>query len=403
MRSAGCRAVRGRLKAICTVAIPSSAALVAAGCATEPMADTIEVAGDTTVVVSRSPAAWGAERTAHFDLVLGSPDASDEYVFGRLEPLAPTPDAGVVVYDQMYNRISRFGADGSFMGFIGQGGQGPGEYDAVVDLAVTSTGVIAVQLYDGRILLYDTDGTYRTEWRTQHRFAIGRSLATSRDSLLVLRLARPAHRFIAMTLDGEVVDLLDLPATPWDDEVGRGQADIAPGRFDIWSPSHFGIAAVGSRLAFQVVDSTGSVRRVERDDYPRVGLLPSERADWEAQNEFLRRRAGAPDRFPPVPDFKPTIRGVFAAPGGDVWVHVATESSGPDPGHVESVAGLRATPQWLEPLRMEVFTRQGDYLGRVVGPPGVDVRAVSHGVIWGYRNGEFGEQHIVRLRVDDPS
>jgi hypothetical protein len=192
----------------------------------------------------------------------------------------------------------------------------------------------------------------------------------------------------------------DLP-TPWDDEVARGQTDIAPSRVSLWSPADFGVTVVSSRLAFQKVSPSGEVLRVEREFDP-VSFLPEERTDWEAQNEFLRRRSGDGSRFPPVPDHKPVVRGVFTPPSGEIWIQVSTRSLGPDPGHVEVVAGLRATPEWLEPLRMEVFAPSGAYLGTIVGPAGIDVRAVRDGKIWGYRNGPLGEQYIVRLRVDGP-
>lgn len=371
------------------------------GCGTDPKADTVLVEGDTTSVASRAPADWQEPLEASIDLVIGGPEASDEYIFGRLDPIAVASNGGVIVYDQMYNRISSFGSDGSFTGFIGSGGQGPGEYNAVVDLAVSPTGNVVAQLYDGRILTYSDDGTYLSEWRTDRRLAMGRSLTFGADSALVLKLRGPPSGFVRVSPSGEVVDSLRMPPTPWDDEIGRGQSDITPSRFSVWSPADFGVTAIGSRLAFQLVEPSGAVHRVERAHDP-VPFLSAERLDWETQNEFLRRRAGDPDRFPPVPESKPVIRGVFTPPSGEIWVQVSTESLGPDPGHVEYVAGLRATPEWLEPLRMEVFTRNGDYLGSVGGPAGLDVRVVDDGVIWGYRNGELGEQHIVRLRVEGP-
>jgi hypothetical protein len=307
----------------------------------------------------------------------------------------------------MYNRISRFGPDGVFAGFVGAAGQGPGEYDAVVALAVTPSGTLMAQLYEGRIISYSHDGEYLAEWRSDRRLAQDRSLTPIHDSLLVLKVVVPdadrasplRHRFLRMTEAGVVVDSFPDLSTPWDDEVVWGPSDIVPSRTSLWSPADFGIAVVGSRLAYQTASPNGEVLRVERAFEP-VAFLPEERTDWEAQNELLRQRAGDPTRFPPVPGHKPVVRGVFTPPSGEVWVQVSTPSVGPDPGHVAVVAGLRATPEWLEPLRMEVFTASGAYLGTVVGPAGIDVRAVSDGVIWGYRNGTLGEQHIVRLRVD---
>lgn len=369
------------------------------GCSSEPSNDTVEVVGDTTTVVSRGPSAWGDDLIASIDLVIGGADAADEYVFGRLEPMTLTADGGVIVYDQMYNRVSRYAADGSFVGHVGGGGQGPGEYEAVVDLAVSPSGDLVVQLYEGRVLWYDTQGLYKAEWRAGRPLAIGRSLTPLGDSLVALKLSRSLVDFAMYTAAGEMVDSVGLPPTPWDDEVGVGQSSITPSRFDLWSPAGFGLSAIGSRLAFQTVEANGQVLRVERAQR-KVSFLDAERGDWEAQNEFLRQRTRDPDRFPPVPEFKPVIRAVFTPRSGEVWVQVATHSIGPDPGHVEIVAGLRATPEWLEPLRMEVFSQTGEYLGSVLGPAGIDVRAIGDGTIWGYRNGEFGEQHIVRLRTD---
>ena len=393
----------GRLQLRPARALACAASIVLCGCAAEDGVDVEEQAGDTTSVVSRAGPSWASDRLASIDLVIGAADGADEYTFGRLEPIALTSDAGVVVYDQMYNRISRFGADGEFRGFIGSSGQGPGEYDAVVGLAWNAE-TLFVQLYDGRILLYSSDGAYLSEWRAGRPLAQDHALTPVRDSLLVLKTtgrAEPEAAFLVVSARGEVLDSVPWVATPWDHEVGRGQSDITPSRSSIWSPADFGVSVVGSRLAFQKLDPQGSVLRLLRD-YEPATFLADERADWEAQNRFLRQRSGDPSRFPPVPDHKPVVRRVFSPPSGEIWLLVATPSIGPDPGHIEVMGGLRTTPEWLEPLRMEVFGPNGDYLGAVTGPPGLDVRAVGDGVIWAYRNGALGEQHIVRLRVERP-
>lgn len=371
------------------------------GCGAEARVDTAEILGDTTSMLSVADPVWSSDLTAAIDLVIGSDDGANELTFGRLDPIALTANDGVAVYDQMWNRISHFGPDGEFRGFVGSSGQGPGEFDAVVGLAASS-GTLFVQLYDGRVLLYSDDGAYLSEWRTNRQLAFDQALTPVGDSLLVLKTTgrdQGQASFLVVTRSGEVVDSVPWLATPWDDEVGSGQSDITPSRSSIWSPADFGVWVVGSRLAFQTLDPRGSVLRVLRDHEP-AGFLPDERADWEAQNRFLRERSGDPSRFPPVPDYKPVVRRIFSAPNGEIWLLVATESIGPDPGHIESIGGLRTTPEWLEPLRMEVFEPSGVYLGTVTGPPGLDVRAVGEGVIWAYRNGALGEQHLVRLRVE---
>lgn len=68
---------------------------------------------------------------------------------------------------------------------------------------------------------------------------------------------------------------------------------------------------------------------------------------------------------------------MFLPPTGDIWIQRSTTALGPDPGHVASVAGLRSTPEWLEPLRFDVFDSDGQLLYVMEGPPGVDVRAVT--------------------------
>ena len=44
----------------------------------------------------------------------------------------------------------------------------------------------------------------------------------------------------------------------------------------------------------------------------------------------------------------------------------------------------------------------GTYLGAVEGPPGIEVRAVTGDAIWGFVNGTYGEQYVVRLKIGAP-
>jgi hypothetical protein len=204
-----------------------------------------------------------------------------------------------------------------------------------------------------------------------------------------------AYEFYFLSPRGEVLDSVGPLRTPWDGEYKGGQSHFANCYVD-WSPRDFGVAAVSSRLAFQVFELNGGVVRVERRTVGPLYALP-EREVHQLQQEYLRRRSGQRSRYPDIPERKPPFGRVVLSRTGEIYFQLRTEAVGPDPARVPEIAGIRTTPAWLEPLALDAFDRAGRYLGRVEGPPGVVPMAASGDTLWGLTKGAFGETYVVRF------
>ena len=341
-----------------------------------------------------------ARLTVHHEIEGHGPD---EPYFARIEEVAVGDDGSLVVHDIMRGRVFSFRPNGELAGFVGRQGQGPGENTGVVGLAFTPEGDIVLASYDGRIQFFSPEGRLLREWRPPMRIKHYFPLTTYEKNELAIRVIDPdltktgRSLFLLTDYHGRVIDSIVTLPTPWDGEVGIGQSSLVPRRSLRWGKNG-PITGVGSRLAFQAQKLDGSVLRVEREATP-AAMLPEERKDWEIQNEFLRVRSGQPDRFPPAPEHKPILREIWPTETGQVWLECRTVATGPDPSLPDRIAGLRPTPRWLEPLRIEVFDLDGDYLGVIEGPAGIDVKAVGHGWLVGVTRDEHGVESLVRYRV----
>ena len=383
-----------------------AAALAYAGCEEGPSSATTEQRGDTLFVFANGPPTLPT-RVARVDLRVGALDGDPNLSFGRLEYLTVLPSGGFAMWDDHFMRVSRFDATGQFLGEYGRRGQGPGEFRYVFGLGGSPDGCVYLYASDGRVLRFGEDGDYTDEWRLDFRLSAGDPFVPLADSLLVLKILEQSGSlttpsifgFVTVDARGEDIDSTGPIPYPWSEEITRGYPGLASMPFLAWSPAGFYAAGVTGRFAVEVHPREGGVVRIERRVDP-VPFLKDEWQEWEEHNEFMRRRSGDPPRYPTTPEHKPPIRGVFLPPNGEIWIQRSTLSVGPDPGHLKSVAGLQTSPEWLEPLLFEVFEPNGTYLGAVEGPVGVDVRAVSENAIWGYVNGTYGEQYVVRLKID---
>jgi hypothetical protein len=392
----------GMLRAIVTCGL--LAGVACSGCGRPSGQDTVEVIGDTIVVRSVQSGLWGGTRTLREDLRIGSVDGPVELSFGEVLELALTQEGGVVFYDGYSSRVSVFSHQGAFLGYVGRRGQGPGEFTGVKGLVALPNGEMWIVTTRDKILLFSSAREYVDEWSVPRRIASDGGPVVLDDGRVALKILPKvgtpldqavAYEFYLLSPQGEVLDSAGPLSTPWDSEYEGDQSHFAS-RYVDWSPHDFGVAAVSSRLAFQVFEWNGGVVRVERPS-ERPPYAPDERQEHEAQQEFLRRRSGQPARFPRIPERKPAFGRVLLSRTGEIYFQMRTEASGRDPARVAQVAGLPTTPDWLEPLALEAFDRAGRYLGRVEGPSGVVPMAASGDTLWGLCKGSLGETYVVRF------
>lgn len=365
-----------------------------------------DTVGDTVFVTVRADTA--PTHSAEEDLRLGRFSAGPEEVqFGRVQTLHVDRAGRWLIYDALRQAVVRLTPDGVHLDEIGGAGQGPGEYQHIWGIATDRQGRIFLATSDARVLVYDEGGAYLDEWRTPRRIWPSNSISADEDGAVTVT-ARPAtddnargyrFRLYRFTASGELVDSI-TPHIPWEDEwqVGRGR----PVGVVAWGPAGFGVTAVTNRLGFEVFrPGRDTVYRVEQDATP-IPFSREERRENLEYSRFLIQRSRNPDAWPPPPEYKPLARGAVISETGEVWL-VRTRPARRNPNAVDSIMGLPAAPDWIQPFRAEVYSERGEYLATVSGPEGFRLLFARSDTLWGVQEGRAGEDNAVRLRVKPPA
>jgi hypothetical protein len=372
--------------------------LLACSAQDESAGSDTEVRGDTAIVRANGTGVWRRPKNLQEDLRITGPEGVG---FADPTDLAVGPDGSILASDMQADQVFRFSAAGDYLGKLGRSGSGPGEYRVVNGVAVRPDGRILVR-EPRKVLMFRPDGTYETEWPLASILMSDRAITPSPDGSLAMKILRSVSEpfrdvdlgFLLISPTGEVVDTLGSFPTPWDHESVSGQLTHVHRHVE-WSPDGYPVAAVSSRLAFQVFRPEG-ILRVERDA-ERVAFLPEERAEWEAYYRWLRERWGARGHYIlPTPELKPMFQSMGIARTGEVWFRRTVPSEQPAAHRVPMIAGLTTPPVWDEPLLLEVFSREGRYLGSIKGKSGINVRLLSGDTVWAYEVNDDGEKHIVR-------
>jgi hypothetical protein len=312
----------------------------------------------------------------------------------------------VYVYDEMLNRLGQFGPGGELVRRIGSSGRGPGEFTAVIGILGRPGGGVIVATYDSQLIEFDSDGELVSTTRLNVSMPHNRPLSFSDSgTLLIAYIQRPgsidgtpARIGLLEMGSGTQIDTVAPPAiSPWEHEATQGQDAVSYRQFVRWLPNRDAIVGIGSRSEVGILSPDGTLRVVQTG-YQPVRYLAAEEEDWERQNRFLRVRSGAPERFPPVPAYKPTIKTVIVSPTGEVWIVRPTRATGKDQSATGTIAGLPVTPRWFEPFHADVI--EDSVVTKCVhGPDDLRVLEVVGDTIWGLRQGSVGEPVLVRMEA----
>lgn len=386
-----------------------TAILPAVSCEAEPPPsveiDTVSF-GDTTWV-SHSGHVQATD-TLILDLQIGGLEGRDGFAFGDIQEIEPTQDGGVLVFDYFPKQVYKFGPDGHLQARIGGLGQGPGEYQMVNGLAVLNDGRIAVRS-TRKITLYTVGGDYLEDWPIRVGFLSDGMLTGERSGMVVMKVPMSDLRnpfpftkigFLRLDADGSVLDTLGPITTPWDDEAVNPHT-VYPNQHVLWNPMGYSVSAVSSRLAFQILHPEGRVILSQTPVEP-VPFRPDKRALWEEAMD--EHRIGEPmyaSHYPEVPEEKPVFHRLIVGKTGEIWLRMSTPS---DPDVMEAVRtfpGYPPSPQWKEPVFLAAFDSLGRFLKGVVGTSADEIQAAVGDTLWGIRTGDYDEEYVVRLLVEE--
>jgi hypothetical protein len=293
---------------------------------------------------------------------------SDSSGFRLMEDLAITGTAGEV--SELANpdglAVDR---NGRFIRTVGRDGAGPGEYRGA--LITTSDDQLLVQDPSlARLTVFDSAGTYLRSWRTVCCMIAPPTVDTSAGVAVLTDSDRPDHgiRFVRYTLDGSVIDTLELPRTGyamWQLKTGLGGwGAVIP-----FTPLRaFAIPPAGGILTGWPTDYTIILSRTGRDtalmfgrDWTPAPISVARReAAMRRYRDFVmqhRQNMGGVDqaeiehvfRIGDVPSMAPAFTGLAPDEAGNIWVQL-------DPGD-DSLHS-----------HFDLFSSEGIYLGPVRAP-----------------------------------
>ena len=333
-----------------------------AACAADPAPPTTqatEVIGDTTIVRSHGPGAWGAPATLVPEVSIGELEGPDEYLFGTVGSIAVNDDRTVYILDAQAQHIRVFDSTGTYIESLGRRGEGPGEL---------SHGEAIAQLPDGRLVVRDPGNSrvqvygpgpgktaewgYRatTDYTDEPMYtdARGRTLLVTRDQ------SREdfTWQLVFLGPDGTPLDTVPQPASDYD------PVPVSD-------------------------DERGFLREMITQQ------MRNTQPDWNWDG-------------PPIPDYKPPFLQLHPGRDGRIWVlpwpqwdFLESDERAPS----GTPAGPMMNLVWTS---YDVFEENGAFLGTVQVPEGfsaIPVPVFDGDHVWAVSRDELGVERVVRYRI----
>jgi hypothetical protein len=352
----------------------------------------VEINGTTRTVRTISGSVWGTPRHLEEISSIGVEEGADEYVLGRVVGLAARAGR-ILLINQKPIVVRVYDIGGEFLFNVGRRGSGPGEYLGPMGIAVRpDDGTIIVRDSAlSRLNLYSPEGRYLESWRLRTGISTYRPLIVTEQGTVFTEVRLPRQGSAAVipvgmaevTAAGTGTDTLRVPEPdrePWIIVFDTSEGPLAmPVPFSperVWAMSPVGemLSGMSDRYRVDVVREDGQRLRIERSCDPIPFL--EEEWQWYRDRVEARIRVSVPGwewRGPQIPTAKPFIRALAVDQSGRIWVvrpgpGRRLENGDPTP---ESALDYDRAPLWGETFFVDIFDRDGRYLGKVGLPNGV--------------------------------
>ena len=375
----------------------------------------------TALIVARLADSQTCEPAVE-EVRIGAMASGDHDEFVQIRAITADRSGTIYVLDQHPASIREYDREGSLVRWIGQEGQGPGEYRLPAGLSVVPDGQLAVwDRGNRRINVYDAEGKVERSIRVAGSAPyVQRAFQTDIVGSFYVRIfiERPRmaedgrhltaspYGYLQIDSDGVVIDTLAEPA-PEGPEVPEPMAILTHSGYrspfpseTIYALSPFGHFVTGSNhdYVFTIHDSNGSVE-IRREDFRRVPVARGEGAEWRERIAWAERRSGI--RFRPVPAWKPAYRNLLVDSDGRIWVHLYQRAVRRDAPIPEIVGGgSRPRIRWWEASVFDIYDSGGRFLRCIGFPDHSEVMASVGPWAWGVVRGPLAEEYVVRWRID---
>lgn len=379
-----------------------------------------ETIGDTTVVRTVSGSVWGEDVALVPETSIGEVEGPEEYLFGSVRAIAVDDDYSVYVLDGQARHVRVFDSAGTYVETLGRGGEGPGEFQVPIGIAVSNGRVLVRDPANGRVQVF-APGTGETEeWSYRPSpYYVNVPLYQDDRGRIYVDNTDEEQRFIVMGPDGTHIDTISPPEVPAgfdegeyvvsyeDERVSVARAvPFSPGWYwEIHSTGHF-LSALSTAYRIDLEQDSG-VLRIERV-YEPVGVSDEE---WDHHRQSIvagmrRFDSGWSWNGPGIPDHKPPFRGLNTGADGRIWVTLWTEGR-QVPNEEHDPADPESAPfTWVEPIRYDVFESDGTYLGAVVPPEGFSPSpppVFGRSYVWAVERDDLGVESVRRYRLSLPA
>jgi hypothetical protein len=340
------------------------------------------------------------------EIRIGDLEGEDEYVFGDIWYVAVGKNGEIFVADAQLPVIRMYDPEGRFIRNVGRDGRGPGEYQFIIGMKTFPDGRLAVS--DPRSLIinvYDPQGEFLESFSSQNTlFGPGVFQTGHSGNFYIRRVLRHTpdmpnweYAWLKLSQEGEIVDTIHVPL----DDEDREQAFVlftASGNaypfieqpLSSLSPLGYLITGRNDRYSFQLNKPGMDPVLIERDHTP-VQVHPDEKAQWEA----WKRRFGTSNI---IPDIKPVYKDLITDSQGRIWVWRYVEAE-----YTEKNIGPDVGPEsrWWERPTFDVYLPDGSFYATVILPWNASFREARDDKVWAVETGEFGEQYVVRYRLEE--
>lgn len=366
-----------------------------------------DTTGDTVAVRIVSGSIWKSAGHLEEELRIGAAEGDEEYVFGDIVELTPDASGGVYVFDRQVPALRHYNGQGRFVETLGRKGDGPGEYRAIVGMAMTPDGRLVVHdAQNRRVTFYAPDGIPNAQWPANSGLFIDRALMIdSLDHVYVKAVTIPGPRdpqppafsvgLLHFNATGELLDTVYPPRI-----AGEPMSTGAPLAAEkVWALHSCGtIVGVNNTYAFEVRRPNGKVMRVVRSYHP-VRLAENEWEAYEARRHWeIAHEGPTPEHAGTTPRTKPAYRSLQFGQDCRIWVHKYMPGV-PRPVDESVTPGSPPEFPFEDPVDFDVFAANGDYLGAVTTPPRTSIEWIGSDVLYGIQRGKNDQQYVVRFRL----
>lgn len=367
-------------------------------------------------IVTNRGEGWDAREAWRLELERQVGERDGPAAFGRVNWVAPGPRGGMIVLDAQASRVHAFDVEGAEVSRFGGRGEGPGEFMRPATVTPLADGGYAVGQGFPPLL----------QWLTAAGDHIGTTrlpIAKNTEGLrtagtMALWQVTPAGRVFAQVqvidpaaAGGEMPVFL-VEVDPSDgvppDTIARWTWHAALGGeplrvFDAvpsWMPRADGVVVLAAGRPYEIQwhdPSAGLVRVMRRqvDEVPvtdrhREKAIADMREGMEAgggQNPVLDDMLENAEFESTLPD---VLRVWVSRPDGRLWVGVHD-------AELFEVAGDTPDPTWANAL--DVFERDGRYLGRIPIPDGFRLRVVTEDALYGVWSDELDVTFARKYRI----